>query len=559
MPQHERYLMFPDDDAARVKFTQRMRRMLDDDVDQIIDEWIREFVSEEYAASGGRPDTSRSAVVSVARSLSVPGAYSVAPRITGSEAEEIKRVVDLASLWPRKAQVQYYSVAMVDCAVFIDLPPDLGRPTIEIVDPSLLWVEEHESDPLEPILLRRLRCRELRDDKGDEYEAWCWDEYDIRDQAAPAFRIVEAKMGGEIGMDLTEVFLGRASPTYAGPTGEDGSGYPFWDNGVPFIPYEVHRSRDLGRPWGYPFGRSAFRASLNGMMNWTDTNKAMRLEAGKINVICGMTIKGTEVRTVSVAGAPVGVNVAVIQARPGDVLQAEPVEGHTAQVFEIGGAGDLTKMMTYATVYDGRTATDMGVSGTDSARVSSNPMSGDAIRLTNETKRFEQLRQTPLCLRADLSTIRKMLALCRAAGLTQATGKDMGIIYHEIPKGPDEMRNEREQDDWDDKHGLVSGVDLYMRRNPSASRQQAIDELARVAMDKRDVMVASGQAPQREWLVGSQDGVRDVCIKIAAGNLTEDAGRILFETLYGIETAVADQLAKAARSGSITKETQVGA
>jgi hypothetical protein len=142
-------------------------------------------------------------------------------------------------------------------------------------------------------------------------------------------------------------------------------------------------------------------------------------------------------------------------------------------------------------------------------------MSGSAIHLTNETKRLEQRRRGPLCRRADLRTIRQA---CYLVGIDPA---GTGIIYHEIGKGPDEERAEREDQEWALKNGLMSQSDVMMARNPGMSREDAVTELARIQRE------AGMQSPAVEAAALALDDL--------AETLPDDLAAQVREILAGLE------------------------
>ena len=57
---------------------------------------------------------------------------------------------------------------------------------------------------------------------------------------------------------------------------------------------------------------------------------------------------------------------------------------------------------------------------------------------------------------------------------------NVGIVYHEIGRSPDEERQRREASDWQKSAGLMSSVDLMMEYRPGLTREQAIAEVRRV-------------------------------------------------------------------------------
>jgi hypothetical protein len=94
---------------------------------------------------------------------------------------------------------------------------------------------------------------------------YAWDEWDVRNQAAPSFRVVLANEGGILGEDLTA----SVAPELVGV-------YPWVDSaGRPFLPWSIDRSRDVGDLWNWKVGRGAAIDVEAAALDWliTDTRK----------------------------------------------------------------------------------------------------------------------------------------------------------------------------------------------------------------------------------------------------------------------------------------------
>ena len=96
---------------------------------------------------------------------------------------------------------------------------------------------------------------------------------------------------------------------------------------------------------------------------------------------------------------------------------------------------------------------------------------------------------TPLCREADARTIRHVM-WCQ--------GEDPGsfaVDYVVIKASPDEEREAREADEWSIDQGLESKIDVYQRRNPGLSREEAIKRLQQIAKDEALLTPKPAQAP----------------------------------------------------------------
>jgi len=186
--------------------------------------------------------------------------------------------------------------------------------------------------------------------------------------------------------------------------------------------------------------------------------------------------------------------------------------------------------------------------------VSANPMSGSAIHLTNAAKRDEQKRRNPLCQACDLATIAQVGALL---GLDVST---VGIVYHEIQASPDELRNEREGDEWSVENGYASQVDVMMRRNPGMTRPQAIAELKRIRADEAALEAEEEEDERKEEIAEGEtyghdfgEGIDDneakiieatvsIVEKAAKGDIPAAGAKAILVEFYRLPPELADRL-----------------
>jgi hypothetical protein len=72
----------------------------------------------------------------------------------------------------------------------------------------------------------------------------------------------------------------------------------------------------------------------------------------------------------------------------------------------------------------------------------------------------------------------------------------LGIVYREITSSPDEERESREADEWEASQGLISKIDLMMRRRPGLTREQARAEILRVRAEDAEIDPTPDEVPQ---------------------------------------------------------------
>lgn len=183
-----------------------------------------------------------------------------------------------------------------------------------------------------------------------------------------------------------------------------------------------------------------------------------------------------------ISTTPGGAVVQTLDAEPGGITFCQRLENSVQpMVVEIGEVDTLGALSAFADNVAAKQLSAIGLAPTDAARTGANPMSGLAIALSNAQKRDEQRRGAPLRQRADRAMLVKLASLL---GLETS---DVGILYYEIARTPEEQRAELEVDQAELQTGQVSRIDLMMRRNPGLSREQALIEVVRVAREEAEV------------------------------------------------------------------------
>ena len=517
-------MVFPAWERDRVRSTTRRYMLAVEDCDELVERHMAFHLDEIRLARFGPPDTAMNPLVQIGLSVSTPGHYGQIPAITGDASGRLD--TSTRSLWTKAQWREFLAYCLGACAQHVALVD--GDPVFHVVPPCDLWAEAHPSDGTRPVVMRWLRARQV----GGE-ALFAWEEWDVRDPAAPVFRVVVAGQGGELGADITEV----VAPELVGV-------YPWVDaSGRPFLPWSIDRSRDVGDLWNWKVGRGAAIGTLNTMMLSTAANRAALNSTGKIALILDGTIDiGSSTATSS------GMTGRALAVNPGDLVTVHrTADGYQPSVSEIGEVDTLPALAQYAQSYSQHVVMSMGITPTDAMRVSANPMSGSAIHLTNAAKRDEQKRRNPLCQACDLATIAQVGALL---GIDVST---VGIVYHEIQASPDELRNEREGDEWSVENGYASQVDVMMRRNPGMTRPQAIAELKRIAADEAaleaEEEIAEGEKVGHDFGEGIDDNEAkiieatvSIVEKAAKGDIPAAGAKAILVEFYRIPPELADQL-----------------
>lgn len=509
--------MFPVHERARVTLTSQRYALAMEDVDELLDGYMRDHVGIGRLSRWGPPNTAFNALSSICHALSTPGHYSQAPDILGASASELAEVMEM--VWSQHQWAEYLTYALGASAVLVE--SDGAGVAARVVPPHHLWATTKPGRPGEVQVMRHLQVREIRGELR-----YTWDVWDIRDPEAPTFRVMLAAGDGAMGEEVTgEVFPAGDLDALAA--------YPWRrPDGSPYMPWSIHRSWDVGDLWNWQRGRGVARGTLHVMMLWSAADRCALNATGKVTLVFGGTPLGVEQRR----GPYPGETAMTLDVDPGDMVFIAPMEGGgQMSATEIGEVETLPALMEYVRMAAGQLATDIGITPSDSMAKSAGPESGEAISLRNATKRLEQRRRNPLCRVADLATLRHV---CWLLGLDDA---GLGVVYHEIPLSPEEEREARTSMEWERTQGMVSSVDLLMMRRPGMQREQAVAELRRVRAEERALSADGGDAGAAP-LAGVTQAALDVVGRVSAGQIPRESGVEWLVRYGGLDPEAAESL-----------------
>lgn len=460
--------VFPAHEQRRVESQSLRYDIAMEDARQALAEHMSDYLSTEVSSSWGEPDRARNALASISHALSTPGHYGRAPRVVARDQAVANRLNDvMAPVWSRQQHVEYLLYACGSVATMVDLATGEeddrdGEMALTIKPAHLCWAIAGD-DATKPVVFRHLLATTVTTSAAGKTQAYVWVEWDIRNPVAPVWRVVLAEQGGGLGEDVTA----QVAPRYDGVYRWTRAG------GAPYIPWTIHRSFDVGDLWNAQRGGSAARGTLTCMMLWSAANTAALRSTGKVVLLMDAVPLAT--RTIT---KPDGTVINSFDAQPGAIVQLRRTDPQTQPMaVEVGEVDTLPALSTYAQMYGGQLAQDMGVTPSDATRVGANPMSGAALAITNETKRLEQRRRGELARQADMHTLR---CVCWLLSLST---DGLGILYDEIELSAQEQRADLEVDQKELDMGIASPIDILMRRRPGLSRDQAIAELLRIRAD----------------------------------------------------------------------------
>jgi hypothetical protein len=536
---------WPEWDRARRDYTATVEDVFNADWSGVAARYMEEGgASPQRLALLGRPDTSDNLLAQVATQLSTPGRYGYRPVIRHPSALANwligdGKALDRAMWAPLMQTVEAHAYAAGDCLLAMEATTEGGL-TLTPIFAHEAWAEPFARAPGTPRRIgwaRRLESRtharggqvatpqrlalsvflvwELPDHPGEEPRFFIQAAEPHKGAVGPAVEadgtITSKRVDIAVGDDVTFIFQGHPALT--------GEAYPWrYTDGRPFIPLAWYRSQYRGSLWATYRSRDAFLATLAMAEIGTAVNAAVRAATGKTVVTWGLELPATTTQRAGDRDT-----VQSIDLLPQTMLALQPtmaaLEGNVSPTLTtVEPSSNLQPQTLYLEQKRARAAAALGLSGASVTRSSSNPTSAAALQVSDEGRREYMAMAEPLYRAADLDFLGRCAALlnlwgrdmqARAEGQTADGGAvpvepgfvwtdipetGYSIEYHHPPADPNTMRAEREEADWALSKGLVSAVDLWMRDNPGASRQDAVRALAQVAVDRAEVDRAVAEA-----------------------------------------------------------------
>jgi len=494
-------------DQDRTEHTEARWQVLNESWDDLLEDWLEQHVDEERLDVWGPPDTSANPLGDICRQLTTPGLYGVRPRVSHMDQVAAGLVgeggfLDDAGAWTKLQRVQYFACGLGDYLLRVDADAVGRRLSLRLVSPHNTYATANPDHPDEPTELWELRLRwwaQL------ETWVWVWDQYRLEDPdrgGEPSYRATLGTATSAVGHgeDVSAVFLGTAE----NPEGIwVGDRYPWIDpQQGPQIPYAWYRSEDSGELWNVQSKRGAFRGTLNAALNWTYAQHAARDASGSMVLAVGVAKPATSVRRddVRTKARP----AQTLTLTPGAIVYHQPdAQGGQVLFQEVGPGSNLEAVAGYASLYEQKQAVRWGLNPADLQRLSNAPMSGAALFVTSKGRREFARQLTPLFRRADLRMIRlAALALSRAR-IASFPLDGYSIQYHQIPESPQEQAAAREELDWDLEHGVISPVEVVQQRRPGTSREDAVAQIVRSEVERRQVEALVAAELERLGLEGA--------------------------------------------------------
>ena len=293
------------------------------------------------------------------------------------------------------------------------------------------------------------------------------------------------------------LYLGEEWAPQDGLTGEN---YPYkYKNGKPFIPYAFYGNSDGGQFWDLA-GRRGARAGALNMIALSTFGLRSAFGAAVPPIFCVDLVKPAGNQRGLQQGTQLGDpgssdSLAVV---PGSMLflQSSP-DGKNPQIQVAQTSANLQALQQYIAGYAASQLANQGLASDQVLNTSqANPTSAGALAITASAKRQIAAMVAPYFRRCDLAAVKMAAALARIGGVADWPEDGWSISYSQIPLSPQEQQAIRDEETHEKGLGLVSTVDLWLRRHPGQTRAEAVAHLLRVQAEEAALSAGLSGAPE---------------------------------------------------------------
>ena len=209
---------------------------------------------------------------------------------------------------------------------------------------------------------------------------------------------------------------------------------------------------------------------------------------------------------------------------PGSMLflQSSP-DGKNPQIQVAQTSANLQALQQYTAGYAASQLANQGLASDQVLNTNqANPTSAGALAITASAKRQMAARVAPYFRRCDLIAVRMVAALARIGGVADWPEDGWSISYSQIPLSPQEQQAIREEETHEKELGLVSTVDLWLRRHPGQSRAEAIAHLRRVKAEEAALNAEVPETPEAPEAEPPEDTAESEMTGEITGEMPED-------------------------------------
>jgi len=433
----------------------------------------------------GVPDLSSNILEQITRQLAV--LYNAPPTVTNtngdiSELTGYEGYINKAGFFQLMQRGQQLTLALRECFVRIDVIPYVQggkamRPGLQyrLVTPDYVYAEAHPDSPDEPVYYQEMRLRRNPEtDKGE----WVADVIDIRDPKNPRYGMFRVHMGGELGADVSEIYMGH--PTH------EGNNYPFrYSDGTPFLPVELYHAEKTGHLFDAYAGIQMCYGALTAaalMSMWTH---CVRDCSYPIKYALGATVQG-----LGISDPEIAARRASIATDPSSILMlSHDMEGGGQPLIGQFAAGsEPLKLLEAISQYEKRVSLASGLSSAI-LRESGDPRSGYALSVSRDGQREASARFQIGFSRHDSRVLSKSAALANRFLGSNLPEEGYRVQYAKLPKSPAELEAIRKDVTEKLASGLISPVQAIQQlHGTDLDEEQAREMLMKIRRERAELM-----------------------------------------------------------------------
>jgi len=441
------------------------------------DELLRHLPTDRREALGPS-DLSSCAIEQVTRQLAM--LYHSEPNVTGDGdiSALIGRdgYVSKAGFFQLMQKVQQMTLGIREMFVRVDVAPHVPGEIARVpglsfraVTPDFVIAAASEDAPDIPLYYQELRLR-MHPETGEPI--WVWDILDIRNPNDPIFGMFEATPTGDIGADVSEMYMGHEAMR--------GEYYPYRSReGVPYLPVVLYHAEKTGQLYTALDAAQLAYGSLTAAVLFSFYVHCVRDNSWPQKYVAGLHLSGLSQLEGDLTGRRSAIStdpssILMFQTEPD--MQGQPLIGSFTYA-------DPSQLLDSISKYEYRVATAAGISS-EVLRQSGDPRSGYALSISRDGQREAQRRYAPVFRRADEEMLAKCAMLCNRFLGASLPESGYRVVYTPLGLSPEEMRAQREDIIQKLTAGLISPVDAMQMLNPDLDPIEAKQQLERIRQER---------------------------------------------------------------------------
>lgn len=465
-------------DERRWEHSALRRRLLTGLWEQDLEEELLRHLPTDRREALGPSDMSSCAIEQVTRQLAM--LYHSEPQVTaeGDISSLVGRegFVSKAGYFQLMQKVQQMTLGIREMFVRVDVSPHYEGDRTRVpglsfrcVSPDFVIATASEDAPDIPLYYQELR---LRLDPQSGEPIWVWDILDIRDKNNPMFGMYRATPSGEIGEDMSEIYMGH--PTMRGDD------YPYRSqDGSPFLPVVLYHAERTGQLFNAFDAAQLAYGSLTAAVLFSFYVHCVRDNSWPQKYVAGLSLQGLSQLEGDLLGRRSAISTdpsSILMFQSDPDMQGQPLIGS----FQYA---DPEKLLDSISKYEYRVATAAGISS-EVLRQSGDPRSGYALSISREGQREAQRKYAPIFRRSDEEMMTKCAMLCNRFLGTSLPESGYRVVYAPLGLSPEELKAQREDIIQKLSAGLISPVDAMQMLNPDLDAAEAKRELDRIRQER---------------------------------------------------------------------------